>query len=186
MSARNADRIGNAGVAIVDEIINSVFDWIFRRQDAAGTDHGVDAQIEVVDGNGAVTGHLLAAQIKTGKKYLRPASGDAFTFYGELRHLKYWLDHSLPVLVILVDEKSRTAFWQLVREPLERTKKGWKLLVPRANVLDVAAKVRVAGTLRTISRQRFSPLAWTALADCHARRDIREELGLPRQSHGRP
>jgi tetratricopeptide (TPR) repeat protein len=144
VSARKADRIGNAGVAIVDEIINSVFGWMFRRQDQAGTDHGVDAEIEVVAEDGRVTGHLLAVQIKTGKKYLRPAKGEAFTFYGELRHLEYWLDHSLPVLLILVDEKSRTAYWQAVREPLDRTKKAWKLVVQRANVLDVSSKARLA------------------------------------------
>lgn len=152
MSARKADRIGNAGVAIVDEIINSVFDWIFRRQDVAGTDHGIDAQIEIVDDAGTPTGHLLAAQIKTEKKYFRSASRDAFVFYGKLRHLEYWLDHSLPVLVILVDKQSRTAYWQFVREPLKRTKKGWKLLVPRANVLSVAAKQGLADLAHDFAR----------------------------------
>lgn len=74
MSRRNAERIGNAGVAIVDEIVNLQLGWIFRREDAAGTDYGVDAQIEVVDDQGTATGHLLAAQIKTGKKYLKPGT----------------------------------------------------------------------------------------------------------------
>jgi hypothetical protein len=144
VSTRDPDRIGNAGVAIVDEIVNSVFGWIFRRQDASGTDYGVDAHIEVVDDRGTASVHLLAAQIKTGKKYLKPAKGSAFTFYGETRHLPYWLGHSLPVLVILVNEKTRTAYWQVVREPLERTKKRWKLSIPRANTLDAGAKATLA------------------------------------------
>lgn len=144
MSRRNAERIGNAGVAIVDEIVNLQLGWIFRREDAAGTDHGVDAQIEVVDDEGTATGHLLAAQIKTGKKYLKPTTGDAFTFYGETRHLPYWLGHSLPVLIILVDENSRTAYWQVVREPLQRTKKRWKLAVPRANTVGTESKDTLA------------------------------------------
>lgn len=152
MSTRDPDRIGNAGVAIVDEVVNSVFGWIFRRQDASGTDYGVDAHIEVVDDRGTASGHLLAAQIKTGKKYLKPANGSAFTFYGERRHLPYWLGHSLPVLVILVDEKTRTAYWQVVREPLERTKKRWKLSVPRANTLDAGAKATLAEVAHDYAR----------------------------------
>jgi len=155
VSGRATDRIGNAGTAIVAKIVNRDLSWIYRPQDASGTDYGIDGQIEVTDEEGVETGRLLAAQIKTGASYFAEASDAGFLFRGDLRHLSYWLAHSLPVLVILVNEQTEIAHWTLVQEPIERTKNGWKILVPRQQILNVSSKPALsaiafgAGTERT-------------------------------------
>lgn len=152
---RANDRIANAGKAIVDTIVNLDLGWIYRPQDASGTDYGIDGHIEVTDDDGVETGRLLAAQIKTGASYFANETDAGFLFRGELRHLSYWLSNSLPVLVILVNEQTRKAHWALVHEPIERSKKGWKLVVPREQLLDASSKAALsaiafgAGTERT-------------------------------------
>jgi Domain of unknown function (DUF4365) len=48
------------------------------------------------------------------------------------------------VIVVLYDPETQTAYWQVVTpETVESTGKGWKLAVPRENVLDAAAGARL-------------------------------------------
>jgi hypothetical protein len=109
--------------------------WIFREQPT--DDYGIDSQIEVVDGE-IVTGKLIALQIKSGPTYFRHVHADGWWFYIDQDDLDYWLRHSLPVIVVLFDEDSDTAYWQHVHpSALVATKagagkpRGRKLLVPR-------------------------------------------------------
>jgi hypothetical protein len=133
----SARRIGDAGVHIVGTIVNRDLGWIFRDQPVA--DYGIDAHIEVVDDRGQPTGRLLALQIKTGSSYAR------HKFSSEnLRHLSYWLEHSLPVLVVMVDEETENAYWRVVSEPIERTESGWSIEVSQENVLSASAKQPLA------------------------------------------
>lgn len=136
----SADRTGATGVAIVEMIVNRDLGWIFRRQDQASTDHGIDAHIEVVDPDGTVTGRLLAVQIKAGPHYFRRRSGDTFVANVSTQHLNYWLGHSLPVLFVLVDIEAQVAYWHLVHEPVELTPGGGKLYVSAQNRLSAEAK----------------------------------------------
>jgi hypothetical protein len=130
-------RIGDAGVHIVGKIVSRDLGWIFRDQPVA--DYGIDAHIEVVDDAGQPTGRLLALQIKTGSSYARDRFSSA-----NLRHLTYWLEHSLPVLVVIVDEDTETAYWRVVSEPIERTESGWSIEVSQENVLGASAKEPLA------------------------------------------
>jgi hypothetical protein len=136
----SAERTGATGVAIVEMIVNDDLGWIFRRQDQAGTDYGIDAHIEIVEPDGKVTGRLLAVQIKAGPHYFRRRSGDTFVANVSTQHLTYWLGHSLPVLFILVDIEARVAYWHLVHEPIELTPSGGKLYVSAQNRLSADAK----------------------------------------------
>jgi hypothetical protein len=80
---------------------------------------------------------LIAAQIKTGKSYFRHEREDAYVFYGDNTHLKYWLLHSLPVLVILCDENSDTCYWvEVTRSNIEKTNSAWKIFVPKFQTLE--------------------------------------------------
>lgn len=55
--------------------------------------------------------------------------------------MKYWLNHSLPVVVVLYHPITKRCHWQLVnRKTLVVTSTGgWKLLVPKDHVLDRSA-----------------------------------------------
>ena len=112
-------------------------EWVFRRQPEQ--DVGIDAHIEIVIKKNA-TGRLVAAQIKGGASYLERTTADGYVFYIDREHYTYWMNFSLPVVLILVDVDGRRAWWQHVsHETVERTKTQWKIVVPFANTLDASA-----------------------------------------------
>jgi hypothetical protein len=125
------------GVNAVEDIFINEFGWIFREQ--AVLDFGIDAQTEVVKAD-LPTGQLIALQIKTGRSYFR-LKGSDYVYYGESRHLGYWLDHSLPVILILHEPDRDLTLWQKIdRDLTSATDKGWSIVVPSANVLSGASK----------------------------------------------
>jgi hypothetical protein len=91
---------------MVDQIVSDDLRWIFR--DLRKADLGIDAQIELVSPEKRGTGRLIAAQIKCGPSFLgAPESG--FVFRGKSKHLRYWIEHSLPVMVILATRPMASA-----------------------------------------------------------------------------
>lgn len=117
-----------AGVAFTELTITRDFGWLFREQ--LESDLGVDAHVEVVD-DGRGTGRLLGLQIKTGPSYLNEKSDTGFVYRPDNKHVEYWLTHSLPILIVLVDLEGNRAWWQHIsRETLTSTGKGWRITVP--------------------------------------------------------
>jgi hypothetical protein len=110
---------------------------IFREQSTS--DFGVDAQAEGVRG-GSPTGRLVGLQIKTGPSYFEEPCDGGWKFRPKKRHIRYWLDHSLPVFILLVDLETETIYWQEVSERTLETgpQGGIFVRVPEANVLETA------------------------------------------------
>ena len=121
------------GVTYVSHFIHSSFGWIFREQPVS--DMGIDAQIEIVNDNNA-SGQLIALQIKTGESYFKEASDGSYYYYIDQDHYDYWMYHSLPVIVIIHNDKDKTTLWQSIDSGnLSKTEKHWKLLIPEKNKL---------------------------------------------------
>lgn len=113
-------------------IFVSDFEWIFREQPIV--DMGIDAHIELVD-NGNPTGKLIALQIKTGESYFHEKS-ETFTFYLDEIHYNYWVNHSLPVILVCHMPEMKITLWQYVeKNSVEKTPKGWKIEIPKQNDL---------------------------------------------------
>lgn len=126
------------GVWVVDGIISGKLGWFFREQ--VLMDYGIDAQAEVVADNDLVTGQLLALQIKGGNSWFGNPCDGGWTFYGDANHLAYWLGHSLPVIVVIVDDNGN-AFWEQVTTATAReTPKGFALKIPCSQPLDATAR----------------------------------------------
>ena len=151
---RKKDRTGAGGVAIVTAIVNLDMEWIYRPQDHPGTDYGVDAQFEVTDDEGVETGRLIGVQVKSGQSYFREKAPEGFIHRPSERHVRYWEAYGLPVILVLVDPKTRTAYWVSTAN-VEKTAQGWKLVVPRNQTLGLDAKASLSaitvgeGTERT-------------------------------------
>jgi hypothetical protein len=103
---KQTDRLG---INAVDRIFVEEFGWIFREQTIA--DWGIDAHVEVATDQ-APTGRLLALQIKSGKSFFRKKTGN-IVFHGTRRHLQYWINHSLPVVIVLHNPETNETPWQL-------------------------------------------------------------------------
>ena len=131
---------GRLGVHAIGTKISKEFGWLFREQ---AEDFGIDAHIEVV-ANGEPTGKIIAVQIKSGESYFVNEEAPELVFRGDPKHLKYWLEHDLPVLVILYHPKIDTAYWQVVTEEnITRTPKGWKMFIPQHQKIEATQTARL-------------------------------------------
>ncbi|MBC9207112.1 DUF4365 domain-containing protein [Roseomonas aerophila] len=147
------------GVQEVGLIFTKRLKWFFREQ--AVSDFGVDAEVEIADAKAVPTGQLIALQIKSGTSFFQHKNADGYTFYGEPRHLEYWLRHSLPVFLIIHNPETGLTLWQRVERHLTRqTAKGWAIHIPAANVLDEKSKPALASGIGTdrasVKRYRFA------------------------------
>ncbi|MEU7769848.1 DUF4365 domain-containing protein [Micromonospora taraxaci] len=138
MRRKPSAEVASAGVTQTKLAVEDKLKWLFREQPTE--DYGIDAQIEVVDGED-VRGRLLALQIKSGESWFRPAATGGWWFRPDAEHVRYWLNHSLPVAIVLYHPGTKRCHWQLMnRRTLQETPTGgWKLLVPEGQVLDVSA-----------------------------------------------
>ena len=172
---RGNDRTGSGGTAIVDAIVNLEMRWIFRPQNQPGTDYGVDAHFEVTDDEGIETGRQIGAQVKTGPCYFREGLDEGFVIRPSDRHVQYWRGYALPVIVVLVDAKTKTAYWEFADRTRPIPSGGWKLIVPRTQTLGAHAINALAdaavggGTARAQARFEERRLS-------EARRERIEEL----------
>lgn len=113
--------------------------YIFREQPIS--DYGIDAQIEFVEGE-IVTGKLIALQIKTGTSWFQESTEEGYVFRGDNEHLKYWIEHSLPVLIILHNPETKISYWQAIKtENVIPTDKAWKIIVPKIQRINPGMEV---------------------------------------------
>ena len=138
MRRRPSAKIASLGVTQTKLAIEKL-DWLFREQPTE--DYGIDAQIEVVEGD-VVEGKLIALQIKSGMSWFKDPTSGGWWYWPDAGHVKYWLNHSLPVVIVLFHPQTGHCHWQLVtRETLVETSSGgWKLLVPTEQILDENAR----------------------------------------------
>lgn len=135
------DSLGDQGMRIVDRVVSEELGWIFR--DQTRKDFGIDALIELANRDRRVTGRLIAAQIKCGKSWFAEptADGSGWTYRGELKHLNYWLGHSLPVILVLCDpDTDECYFAHVAAARVRHTSKAWSIGVPRSQALDASAR----------------------------------------------
>ena len=131
---------GEDGATIAKEIIEGDLKWIFRKNPQEN-DFGIDAYIDIITNEGYVTGKSIALQIKTGNSYFKEQNEIGWIFRGELKHLNYYLNHDIPVVIVLVNEKIKSAYWGLC-DPSKTEKAGnnWKITIPFNQKLDASSK----------------------------------------------
>ena len=139
MRRKPSAKVASAGVTHTQMAIEDDLGWLFRLQPTE--DYGIDAQVEIVDGQD-VSGKLLALQIKGGTSWFKEPGVNGWWFRPDVEHVQYWTKHSLPVVVVLYDPGTGRCHWQHIsRETLvETSTNGWKVLVPEAQVLGESAR----------------------------------------------
>lgn len=134
---RHTERIGVGLVQIAVERLGQ----IFREQNAH--DYGIDAHMELTE-NGKATGRLLGLQIKTGDSYFQDTIGADFIFRGDDSHLDYWLNHSLPILMVICNPKTNNIYWQVISNTtVQKTKKAWKIRIPKNRSIDQSSMLQL-------------------------------------------
>ena len=132
---------GDAGEGYVKTVISDPIQvgWIYRQQSEG--DYGIDAQFEAKL-NGNPSGRLIAAQIKYGESYVSEHDNH-FVFYGKYKHLLYWLNHALPVIIVYVEYKEiqnhpvYTCYWvEVKKEKIKTLADSWKIKIPKTQILN--------------------------------------------------
>jgi hypothetical protein len=134
---------GEAGVNAVSTIVNDKLKWIFRRVNLEH-DFGIDGYMDIVEENGSVTGQSIAVQIKAGQSFFTTKTATGFTYYGEDKHLNYYLNLPMPLLLVLYDPGKHRCYWtQFDVRRTERARSGWKITVAKNSILSEASKAEL-------------------------------------------
>jgi hypothetical protein len=130
MKYKRTKATGKAGVIYVEKTVNdhgSVFRPIHEEDDL-----GVDGFIELVKAEIA-SGRLIGVQIKAGDSYVAP-SGNEFLVEVDERHIDYWLNFMVPVILICYSPSKDLAAWVSVRDYVELERYHGRLPVKRIRV----------------------------------------------------
>lgn len=133
-----AARKGDRGVDLVSRVINEEFGWLFKRNHQEH-DFGIDAQVDVIRNDGAVTGQMLAFQIKYGKSFFEEKNRWGYVFRGDLKHFNYLANYPAPVLIAICHPDSEDVYWAVFNpEATSRAGNNWKITIPFENKLSGA------------------------------------------------
>lgn len=145
------------GVAATELAFRKYLRWVFRDQPI--DDYGIDAHVEPKR-DGVPVGRLIALQIKAGHFWFRRQARGGWYYEGADRHLRYWLNHVLPVVVILYNPDTGLCYWQhVVLEHITFTGSRWKLWIPAGQVLSADAAGPLAALAENLPGASQDPLA---------------------------
>jgi hypothetical protein len=82
-------------------------------------DYGLDGELELTR-DGAVTGFIVKAQIKSGPSYLRNKTASGFDCPVNASDVAYWSKVSFPVILVVYDPDSKTGYWLDVKRYLNQ------------------------------------------------------------------
>lgn len=134
-SFTSSAKSSESGVNALSTMVNDGFGWIFRRNHNE-YDFGIDGHIDIVTDDGGVTGQSISVQIKSGASYFRTETPSSYTFYGETKHLNYYINSAVPVILVIHEPSLNTSYWALFDpQKTEKTESGWKISIPKKNIL---------------------------------------------------
>ncbi len=135
----DTNKKGRNGLSILTKIVENELGWIVRTNHQE-VDFGIDAFLDIII-DGFVTGKSIAVQVKSGRSYFKSKKNENWSFHGEKKHLNYYLNHDIPVLIILVDIEKELAFWEVCKvEYVELQEEGWTMPIPKNQQICYAQK----------------------------------------------
>jgi len=129
------------GINQVEKIFLDDFGWIPRQ--VFQSDVGIDMEVEICH-NGNPTGQLIGVQIKSGKNFFKKDIDGDIIYRGSKIHLDYWLNHCLPILIVLHNPTDGQTIWQIIEEKrIIVTNKAWKTEIPPSQLLNIDSKKEI-------------------------------------------
>lgn len=115
--------------------------------------------------DGIPTGRLVGLQLKGGRSQFGEETDTGWKFRPKERHIPYWLGHSLPMYLLLIDKDDQTIYWQeLSARTLQRgPRNGVYVMVPKGQTL------QSAGEVWELAAERFAETALSDYADSLSR-----------------
>jgi hypothetical protein len=144
-------------------------------------DFGIDAHIETANAAGKGTGRNIAVQIKSGSSYVKENEQGGIVHYTDERHIQYWAEHSLPVILIVYDPEQEIAWWcdvkaYISRHPSLLSQGPYKVILPNTQQFtaesrdDLITLATVPQFPLTMDRQHFSIISTDDISTAQAKR----------------
>ncbi len=146
------NKTDRSGVNKVEGIVINDLGWVFREQPIA--DVGIDAIIEqTIDED--PTGKFVAIQIKTGESHFH-ITEKYLTYYVSNVHYNYWLQLDFPIILVAYLPESDSTYWKVInKSTLLKTKKKWKIKIPKLESFD---KSSINQLSKLLSKQNIESL----------------------------
>lgn len=136
----SAGQTGRKGIAILKDKIENELNWLFRETHLED-DFGIDGHLDIISDDGKVTGKSIAFQLKTGESFFKEQNDIGYIFRGDNKHLNYYINYSLPILIILINPNSRKIIWELFdATKTDKAKSSWKMTIPENKILTKKSK----------------------------------------------
>lgn len=111
------------------------------------TDVGIDGQLEYVSSDGAVTGNVIAVQVKSGVSYFDRKTSHGWRHPINSKHRKYWESFPVPVLLLMHNPEDNYTYWIDVRQKMRNSAEELSSVeIPRRNRLDCTLPVKLFET----------------------------------------
>ncbi|MDR1731024.1 MAG: DUF4365 domain-containing protein [Synergistaceae bacterium] len=105
---------------------------IFREQREGDT--GLNAHLEIVEEYPRM-GKMIGLQIRSDENARLERSARGYVCRGDMVHLAYWLQHAVPVLVMIYEQKNDRILWEFAgTDTIEIDGAEWELVVPHDHV----------------------------------------------------
>lgn len=128
-----------SGLNILTKIVENELGWVVRKNHQED-DFGIDAYIDIIIDE-FVTGKSIAIQIKSGDSYFKEINNHFWNFYGEVKHISYYLNQDIPVLIVLVDVKREIAYWEACKiEYVNLNAGSWTMPIPKNQIINFENK----------------------------------------------
>lgn len=116
------------GVYAANRLTAQLHGLIFREQRSGDT--GLNAHLEVAE-DYPKTGKMVGLQVRSSGAEGVERTARGYACRGEMAHVAYWLQHSLPVILMVYEPDGDRLLWEAVRaEDIEISGQHWELLVP--------------------------------------------------------
>ena len=128
---------GRIGVYAVNRISAQLPGVIFREQ--IGGDTGLQAHLEMTE-HFPQMGKSIGLQIRSDENERIERGARGYTCRGDLAHLTYWLQHSIPVLVMVYEREADRVLWEVANaDTVVIDNQEWELVIPGDQVYGPAA-----------------------------------------------
>lgn len=122
------NEIKRLGIYTAGRLTSRMLGLMFRAQREGST--GLNAHLEILSGDNA--NRVAGLRICTSGDAERSARG--YVCSGETETAAYWLQHSLPVVIMVYEHERGRILWEAVTtENLEIAGKRWEIVVPYEN-----------------------------------------------------
>jgi hypothetical protein len=115
---------------------------LFREQRSGDT--GLNAHLEITE-DFPKAGKTIGLQVRSDENTHLEHSARGYICRGEIPHLVYWLQHAVPVIVMIHERKSGQILWEFVSaDNIEIEGQEWELVIPYNQIYNAEAVAAIA------------------------------------------